>query len=87
MSLNSAAGNTTVVDPICVARVASDGSTYIDVDSEQRLRDSDAEELGDVVAVELLIFAHRFVEIAVLKGRTLQGRSISNHIKERLDFL
>lgn len=86
MIVDSAAGNTIVVDLGCVARVASDGNIFIDAESKRKMGDSNDEEIEHVDAVKLSIFAHRFMGIAEQMGRTLQRTSISTNIKERLDF-
>lgn len=86
MIVDSAAGNTIVVDLGCVARVASDGNILIDVRSETKVGNPSDEEVEHVDTVKLSIFAHRFMGIAEQMGRTLQRTSISTNIKERLDF-
>lgn len=86
MVVDSAAGNTIVVDPGCVARVASDGNVLINVVAKNNTTNDRNDESQHVDAVTLSIYAHRFMGIAEQMGRTLQRTSISTNIKERLDF-
>lgn len=87
--IDTKAGNTIVVDPGCIARVASDGNVMINLRS---MKPSAPMEIGadmtskQVDHVKLSIYAHRFMGIAEQMGRTLQRTSISTNIKERLDF-
>jgi 5-oxoprolinase (ATP-hydrolysing) len=74
------ATTTVVVEPNCTAHVADEGVHIL-------LSDGGGGAVGtDVDAVQLSIFAHRFMSIAEQMGRTLQRTAISTNIKERLDF-
>lgn len=87
MIVDSGAGNTVVVDPFCVARVASDGNILIDVSAQKASIESDkAKDSQYIDPVKVSIYSHRFMGIAEQMGRTLQRTSISTNIKERLDF-
>lgn len=90
--IDTDAGVTVVVDPGCVARVASDGNLLVDVLSDapgpSKIIDSSSVEKIEehVDPVKLSIYSHRFMGIAEQMGKTLQRTAISTNIKERLDF-
>ena len=68
----------------CVAFVTSEGDVEIEIGAAIEEKDDTGEIEED--AVQLSIFAHRFMGIAEQMGRTLQRTSISVNMKERLDF-
>lgn len=86
--VDASAGNTIVVDPGCVARVASDGNVFINIGQNLPVmkKSQDFATNTHVDHVKLSVYGHRFMGIAEQMGRTLQRTSISTNIKERLDF-
>lgn len=93
MIVDTDAGNTVVVDPGCVARIASDGNMLITVavsNNAVSAASADAVNEGSasehVDAVKLSIYAHRFTGISQQMRCKPQSKSISINIKDRLDF-
>jgi len=77
--------STVVIEVGCRVLVTSEGDLDITIDeSDQHASENETEIKED--AVQLSIFAHRFMGIAEQMGRTLQRTSISVNMKERLDF-
>ncbi|PXF48199.1 5-oxoprolinase [Gracilariopsis chorda] len=87
--IDMAAGNTIVIDPGSIARVACDSNVIITIQpvvgSSKTFTRSNV-DIDQVDPVKLSIYSHRFMSIAEQMGRTLQRTSISTNIKERLDF-
>lgn len=88
MIVDSEVGNTVVVDPGCLGRIASDGNILINVAQFSANADDSKKsvEAQHVDPIKLSIYSNRFMGIAEQMGRTLQRTSISTNIKERLDF-